>query len=459
MSGLAANFHCAMKDAGWKCEENGVISHVSGVHCNWVDDSIPYVCQCLDKAWESTIASLVNRKGFDLSAVSAKGFNDAIKHRGPQQQGLLVTVACGKHVTMDALSHYAKTDPTCPFCSAIDGKEHRALHCHGLHDLHVKHKEAIQWVKTQPKGVLHFGLMPDTNEAVLLRQSAFNTGLSKVMPPHNREGDVFTDGTCYNSTSWEHAIAGAAVIEVTGDYQWRLVCRSLLPTPDHSSYRGETFAIILALQNFWKVHIHSDCAAVVDEVQRLLQLHACGESLFARSHHDLWNVVAWHIQQRRPDDIQISKVKAHVDWHSLEPGRDRLSAFYNAMVDLEAKKSVAADHFDLWQRLDGLMSQRKDKIAMLVKYHDFIWDVHQRSFNVQPRSQPREIQPSFAELWTFQGSGSRICAPSMTDLDACPFGKKFAMRVLAWWNQLVWFPDPAVSVLELYIDYCFESCS
>ena len=459
VSGIAAHFHCAMRDAGWKCEEDAVIVHASGLKCNWVEDSIPYLFQCIDKAWEATITTRIDRKGFDLEVLSAKGFNDAIKHRGPQQQGLLTAIASGKHVTRDALAHYAKGDPTCPFCSAIDGKEHRVFHCQGLQDLRAKHREAIKWVTSQPKAVMFFGLAPDNCDAVKLRQQVFCEGFQFLLPEVDSHGVVYTDGTCFNNTSWEHAVAGSAVIQVTGEYQWQLVARKALPTPDHSSYRGEGFAVVLALQNFWKVHIHSDCAAVVDEVQHMLLNHALGVNIVAKSHPDIWNVVAWHIQQRQPGDVKITKVKAHVEWQLLDQGAERQRAFFNAMVDLEAKKSVAADNFELWQKFERMFEHKKSVLRGLIKYHDFLWNVYERSFNIQPRQKPCDVQPSFAELWRFHGSGKIVPAPCQQDLDNCPFGKKFAMRVLAWWNQIQWFEGSPVSVLEVYFDYCFESCS
>lgn len=457
VSGIAAHFHCAMRDVGWKCEDEGNIVHQAGIKCNWVHDSIPYIFQCLDKAWEATITTRIDRKGFDLDTLSAKSFNDVIKHRGPQQQGLLLAIASGKHVTRDALAHYAKDDPTCPFCSAIDGKEHRVFHCQGLQDLRTKHGEAISWIMSQPKGVLHFGLAPDSNDAVRLRQHVFSRGIQRHIPDVNSQGKVFTDGSCFNNMSWEHAIAGAAVILVTGEYQWQLVAREVVPTPDHSSYRGEGYAVVLALQNFWKVHIHSDCAAVVDEVQRMIHDHALGVDIAVKSHPDIWSVVAWHIKQRLPGEVKITKVKAHVNWQQLDSGDAKQCAYFNAMVDLEAKKSVAADNF--WQKFETMWEQKKSVLQGLRKYHDFLWQVYERSFNVQPRQRPCDTQPSFAELWCFQGCGKILPAPCQHDIDTCPFGKKFAMRVLAWWNQIQWYEGAPITVLEAYFDFCFESYS
>ena len=459
VSGLAAVFHCTMRDARWKCEEHAEIVHDSGIRCNWAHDAIPYVFQCLDKAWEATIPTRIDRKGFDLDALSSKGFQTAIKHRGPQQQGLLVAYASGKHVTMDALSHYARDDSSCPFCSALDGKEHRALHCQGLQDLRKKHLEAIKWVLSQPKAVMHIGLVPDSNDAVLLRQQVFNHGFQFVLPDGASCGSVFTDGSCFNNSSWEHAVAGSATIQVTGEYQWQLIQREVLPTPDHSSYRSEVYAVVLALQSFWTVHIFSDCAAVVEEIQRMNQERAHGVNISVRTHHDLWSVVAWHLQHRCPGEVQITKVKAHIDWQVLEHGVARQRAYFNAMVDMEAKKAVAADNFEIWQQFERMFERKQGVLQGIKKYHDFIWDVHERSFNALPRQRPCVVQPSFADLWNFQGAGKVILAPCQHDIDECPFGRRFALRVRDWWQQIHWYVGSPVTVIEAYMDFCFESNS
>ena len=41
----------------------------------------------------------------------------------------------------------------------------------------------------------------------------------------------------------------------------------------------------------------------------------------------------------------------------------------------------------------------------------------------------------------------------------CPFGVTFAKRFADWWNGLRWGQSGAVSIVELYIDFCFHSKS
>ena len=456
-AGLAAQFHCAFLDMGWKCESGGWISHNSGLKCNWVVDSTTFVFNCIDKAWCAHVAMQMQRKGFDVKQFSVKDFVASQRGRGPQQQGLLTAYVSGKNVTNDALSHYARDDALCPFCSCVDGKDHRVFHCQGLVDLRRKHHEVVKWLKKQPKAILHFGLFPDDNEAICLRLQTFNGSFGKVLPLFDSYARVYTDGSCFCSTSWEHAVAGAAVIKVVGNYAWELVDRQVLPTPDHSPFRAESYAVLLALQHFWNVHICSDCSAVVDEIVCILEACQRGDSIVVRAHSDIWEPIAWHLSQRDIGCVSVTKVKAHVSWQQMKEGDERVHAFFNDAADKEAKKSVAADNFDVWQKFENMLLGRKKQYEMVRKFHNLVCDIHERSFQLKPRIRPEDVTPNFADLWNLQGSGKVFACPEACELEQCPYGSTFAKRVKGWWSQLQWFEGPPTSALEMYMDFCFET--
>jgi hypothetical protein len=69
------------------------------------------------------------------------------------------------------------------------------------------------------------------------------------------------------------------------------------------------------------------------------------------------------------------------------------------------------------------------------------------------------VQPSFAELWNMQGIARIIPGPDQQDIQRCPFGAKFAQRVLSWWIKLQWFDGPPVSAVEIYFDFCIDTRS
>ena len=58
--------------------------------------------------------------------------------------------------------------------------------------------------------------------------------------------------------------------------------------------------------------------------------------------------------------ISITKVKTHVDCKTVVDGDDRRHAFFNNAIDSEARKSVVADHFDLWQKMEAFLDAKKE---------------------------------------------------------------------------------------------------
>ena len=57
--------------------------------------------------------------------------------------------------------------------------------------------------------------------------------------------------------------------------------------------------------------------------------------------------------------------------------------FSNGIADLEARKSVAADNFSLWQRMEGFLERKKQTAAAIGEYHNFLCEMHDRFFYTQ----------------------------------------------------------------------------
>ena len=179
----------------------------------------------------------------------------------------------------------------------------------------------------------------------------------------------------------------------------------------------------------------------------------------SRSHPDIWDVIAWHLQHRAVGQITITKVKAHVNWQTLETGQPQQIAFFNNAVDLEAKKAVAADCFSEWQEFAKLFGRKKAMETEVRQFHDLLCEIHDRSFRIKPREGVVAAKPCFEALWNMnmQGVARTMQAPDILDVQNCPFGLKFAGRVLQWWNKLRWYDGPPVLVIELCFDYCIET--
>lgn len=169
----------------------------------------------------------------------------------------------------------------------------------------------------------------------------------------------------YNE-DWEFCVAGAAIISVGSEpEQWSLVTRQLLFGPYCNSYRAEVFAVLLALQKIYYVDIKSDCKAVVHEMKRALQCYSEGTIFVPTKHSDLWMIIWKHITSRERGSVCIGWVKAHADDTSMLDAEQKKVAFFNNIVDLETKKAVCADHFDLRNALGQVVQTKQHMLQQM----------------------------------------------------------------------------------------------
>eukprot|EP00438_Fugacium_kawagutii_P015144 Skav220613 [mRNA] locus=scaffold507:302647:305230:- [translate_table: standard] len=220
-----------------------------------------------------------HRKHFDVECYDGDMFWHSLRKRPAREQGFLNTIACGKHITRDALCKFAWSTNTniCPLCDVSDSKEHRVFHCQGLADVRASHQQLLAWLQEQPEAVFAFAVCPSDFQVLQYRQEHQADWIPIQLPEVLPRRVVFTDGTCFFSDAWEYSIAAGAVVEANeGVFDAQLVARGLVPGLDHSAYRGEVFAVHLALNQRYAVDIYSDCDAVVKTMLRLLAAHAQG---------------------------------------------------------------------------------------------------------------------------------------------------------------------------------------
>ena len=102
---------------------------------------------------------------------------------------------------------------------------------------------------------------------LLKRMRANNGPIPFVVPePQPSVVAIFTDGPARNSESWELAFCAGAGVVFTNTQSYIKVDTFGEPLPghDHSSFRGESFAILLTLNRYWSPCIYTDCQAVVN---------------------------------------------------------------------------------------------------------------------------------------------------------------------------------------------------
>ena len=461
--GIALNFRKTMSNVGWTCGEGGRMKHTSGLIVNWFYDSLSFVFHMVDKAWSHWISNKMNeRKDFDIKCFSPQGFRRSLDHRDIRHQSILCAIACGRHMTNDGLQHYScyATSNQCPLCGGVDSKKHRLFECVKLEHCRKQHKDINKWVQEQPQAVQAFGIVPDDFQALLHKQITFKYAFVFSFPDNGERDKLYTDGSCFFPDDWECSLGGAAVISVedTG-FCWKLLNRQALPTGDHSAFRGESFGILLALNHRRKCDIFIDCEAALDRLQTMLDDKLAGRRIRVGDHNDIWMHIARHVENRQHGDIKCFKVKAHCNWKDAHDIHHQRMAFFSEKVDQEAKNSILIDNKATWKRINTIYERKQHQIKCVGKYHDFLCDIHLESFKQSPKVLRLADEINFDDFCRVEYPVEHWVGLEHDIIQQCPFGITFAKRFADWWNGLRWGQSGAVSIVELYIAFCFHSKS
>ena len=457
-------FQFAFRAANWTIDSNGKLSHPCGLHFNWTRDSIRHIKCCLRFAWNHDVSKEVShRPHFDANNFHSHWTLESIKNRSPKHQGVIRAIVSGRHHTNDALCKFAQDvdSDKCNLCPCKDSKFHRVFECEKLNDIRKRFRKAINWVKRQSEVVFAFGLFPANLDPVILKESAVGVTCERVIPPDGSSSHVFTDGTAFHNESWAHCLAGGAAVEVdwiTGN--WKLLSRSIIPGVDHSSFRGESYAILLALQAKRIVTLYVDCAAVVDLLGLVIQCRTNGETLPAFSSPDIWSDIAWHILNRDDGDVKVVKITAHQEWQKLGVGSKRLEGFFSEVVDFQAKDAIRIDQKTLYTKMLHFVEKDKIDKEHLFQFHDFLCAINDRCFEHKKQDcRTLQSKPVFSDILA--------CVPPFHCTEPLPdtvefhfpYGEVFYNRFRQWWNRLSWGFGPPTSLLELYFDFAIFSGS
>eukprot|EP00438_Fugacium_kawagutii_P004558 Skav202816 [mRNA] locus=scaffold3852:31262:33268:+ [translate_table: standard] len=387
----------------------------------------------------------------------AETFYNMVSKRETREVGILQAYASGKHFTADGLKHYTKKGKRhgvglCALCGQRDSKQHRLLHCTKLSDVRAKHNQALRWVRRQPEACLLFGVVPSDNRAWDVKKTI--PYQLPVLPVVEERTTIFTDGTCYFGEHWDCALAGASVVK--WDSCLRVaseVTRFLLPTTDHSAARAEVYAVLRTLQIFTCVDIVTDCGAVVTTLQLILDAHRVGKRYVPTTNTDIWQQIMTLVMQRSVGDVTVRTTKAHVAWRDLPPGSEKDDAYCNECADLSAKKSVIADNFPLWNKMNDIVDHRKQVQQNMQLVHSMICDFHVNFFNrVQEPVEVPDV-PNFSEVSPVIAPFSVFAGPSEDDVQACPYGSEYADMFSQWVSSLQWGHGGHCSALEMYISF------
>ena len=469
--GPAASFRHTLLQAGWKFNDEHHICHsVTGYRVNWTQCSIGWLKHILTIHWTFKLQEMVHhRKDWGASILDLHLAKRIVDKRNPQQQWILRTFMTGKQFTNDMLHKYTpgKT-PECPMCGYDDSKNHRFFHCSKLAHIREKHSAAVKFAQKQQLCYQNYAI-PCYLDNAWMEIGKLSSELPDVVipPSHNTQSFLFVDGSAFHQEIREYALSGFAVIRAPwGTHQYDCVAKGIVPGCEHSSFRGETMAIVSALQKFWKCNIITDCQAVIDNFTIVSQAAWDGKVCPPIDHPDLWSRVYRHLASRPQGSIVLHKVKAHDDPNTITDPIKRWMHFGNEEADRCAK--LVVQKHPLYPKLKrAFMSQISVK-QQIVAFHDYICDAVDETFRILKESKP-VIEPEHGDhsnppdfsSWIGPAVGPRGHLPDFEDLPSpCPMGEVFYKRVKGWFQHVQWPPDTTwspnqrgMSLLELYVDF------
>ncbi len=469
--GPAASFRHTLMQAGWKFEDEYHISHITtGYRVNWTYCSIGWLKHILTMHWAFKVQDMVqHRKDWKSDVLDLHLAKRIVDSRCPQQQWILRTFMTGKQFTNDMLHKYSPgATPACPMCGLNDSKNHRFFHCSKLAHIRKKHSAAVKFAKKQPLCYQNYAL-PCYAECAWMEIGKLPTANFDTETPVQSEQQIFlfVDGSAFFQEKRELTLSGFAVISAKwGIPDFECLSCGVVPGAEHSSFRGETMAIVSALQKIWKCFIITDCQAVIDNFTILSQAAWNKQTCPPIDHPDLWSQVYRQLVSRPPGSIELHKVKAHEDPHACNDPTHKWMYLGNEAADHYAKRAV--QKHPLFPKLNRAFNSQNSIKGQIIAYHDYICDAVDETFrilkDVKPEPSPGQgdhfNQPDFS-TWVGPAIGPRGQLPNVDDLPSpCPMGEVFYSRVKEWFQRTQWPPRTAwnpqqqgMSLLELYVDF------
>ena len=318
------------------------------------------------------------------------------------------------------------------------------------------------WTPTQR----HFGLAPTTNIDYTdqIRNAAKH--ITATEPEKNiTRKHVFCDGTTYHGNNPQLALAGYALVEAEpGREDFRLIKRGRVPRIAQNSYAAELTAVLEALNTYQTITIYSDCQAVVHQVKRIQETPHAGHLKKNGQYNEPWEAIRHHIQQRRPEDPRIEKVKAHQDPEKIQDQNQRWRAKGNQCADTNAKKAITEDAAQTLQERKQAAERLTETLEQLTNYQQYLIEAQSEVLKVE-QPQKQDAKPS---EWVMPCPNAHHNPTPHIEQQAqqCPFGAEFCWRVAEWAKQLQWCEPQCqrcsaiqqdqpndISYLELYIDF------
>ena len=346
---------------GWHVNEDGLLHDVFGPF------SLFKVCMAelilrAQWAWQYFFAAQVtHRPGFhNLHLADPMDTRTFLRSLSTEDQALFRKCLNGCHITQDGKAYCQEGGTNlCPYCNCTDSRFHRFWVCERFDsERRALSAEVHCLLATAPEFLTGYGWSLRPHAMVAWFQGLAAGSSPTALPVPCQVGDlhVFTDGSCMNQAFPTCRVAAWAVVLACPLCPGSSVVADSGPLPGilQSSYRAEIFAALRALQvsrlQTGKVFIWSDCNAVVKRFSRML---AGGEPKPNSAHYDLWLEIFLCLHEFSPEQIVVTKVKAHQLMVDVSSPLEEWCVAQNSLADQAANRAQWQRPASFWQLMDA----------------------------------------------------------------------------------------------------------
>ena len=454
---------------GWKFVADEKGSMQSGNRSfSWLLSPSSTFKKVVGRDWSKYVAAnCKHRKYFDIQDIDTITLKKCYDKASYLDKRYLEHQFTGRAFTNDEISRFDfSNEGKCPACGLEDSRQHRLFQCKETKQLRNKDEDMIAKMSKSNMATWYHGIIgiPQGFDKHL----DYILNIPTVVPLRPLYDatccHLFLDGTAFFNNTGYWAIAGASVAQAAfGSYKVVCLDRALVPDVQQSSFHGELTAVALALNKAWTCKLYSDCQAVVDLVQRLLDAYD-NNCPPPEVEHSIWRTIVKQVFDRPPNCIQIEKVKAHQNWKILPEGEERWKAYVNSFADKYAKQVITHDNAEYYAWLGKQVKTFTENAKTHEAFLNYACEVGRVFTNIQGKKDNTKCQNgSNFDLHhhcitrTNLGVERKIQIPRQQFL-AFPWGPTFLFRIVYWARKLQWCKGPCkctndISMLELFFDY------
>ena len=320
VNGISSTLLTRVQALGWHINDDHRLCDSFGAFALF-EVSMEEILWRMEYAWLRVVGAAVShRPGLvDLDQVDPRRTRLLLSTLSTSDQACYRKLLNGAHITQECMHYCQESDSdVCLFCQCTDSRYHRFWLCPAFDDCRTEvSPELFAAVPSLPECVTAYGwaLKPSTfDEWYQYFGSLDSPMMPRHLPPGDKVGHVFTDGSCANPHYPDLRFASWAIVVADPSQQCNadILDSGVLPGVRQTSVRAELFAVSRAIRiatlSGVSLHIWCDCQAVVGRLQRLMQ---GGKVRINSPNADLWLMIENDLMSVPHGRVGITKVLAH----------------------------------------------------------------------------------------------------------------------------------------------------